>query len=109
MRPRRAFTGVLSLPAGPGDRPERGRKVPGPALDRTQPILPMTIGQAERGTHDYVRNGTTSLFAALNVATGQVIGKCYRRHRHQEFPKFLNEIDDAVPVEDGVTVHLVMA
>ncbi len=46
------------------------------ALDRTQPILPMTPGQAERGTHDYVRHGTTSLFAALNVATGQIIGKC---------------------------------
>jgi transposase len=67
----------------------------------------MTTGQAERGTHDYVRNGTTSLFAALNVATGQVIGKCYRRHRHQEFLKFLAEIDAAIPAEDGVTIHLV--
>ena len=78
------------------------------ALDRTQPILPMTLGQAERGTHDYVRNGTTSLFAALNVATGTVIGSCQRRHRHQEFLKFLSQIDAAVPAEDGVTVHLVM-
>jgi transposase len=78
------------------------------ALDRTQPILPMTTGQAERGTHDDVRNGTTSLFAARNVATGHVIGTCDRRHRHQEFLKFLNEIDAAIPVEDGVTVHLVM-
>ena len=78
------------------------------ALDRTQPILPMTPGQAERGTHDYVRHGTTSLFAALNVATGQVIGRCYRRHRQQEFVKFLEAIDAAVPEEDGVTVHLVL-
>lgn len=78
------------------------------ALDRTQPILPMTTGQAERGTHDYVRNGTTSLFAALNVATGQVIGKCYRRHRHQEFLKFLDQIDAAIPAEDGVAIHLIM-
>ena len=78
------------------------------ALDRTQPVLPMTPGQAERGTHDYVRHGTTSLFAALDVATGRVIGVCHRRHRHQEFVKFLDEIDSAVPHENGVTVHLVM-
>jgi transposase len=78
------------------------------ALDRTQPVLPMTPGQAERGTHDYVRHGTTSLFAALDVATGKVIGRCHRRHRHQEFLKFLADIDTAVPVEDGVTIHLVM-
>ena len=71
------------------------------ALDRTQPLLPMTPGQAERGTPDYVRNGTTSLFAALNVATGEVIGKCYRRHRQQEFLKFLNEIDSQVPEGAG--------
>ena len=63
------------------------------ALDRTQPLLPMTPGQAERQTHDYVRHGTTSLFAALNVATGEVIGQCHRRHRHQEFLKFLDEVD----------------
>ena len=72
------------------------------ALDRTQPLLPMAPGQAERGTPDYVRNGTTSLFAALNVATGAVIGKCYRRHRQQEFLKFLNEIDAQVEREPGV-------
>lgn len=78
------------------------------ALDRSQPVLPMTTGQAERGTHDYVRNGTTSLFSALNVATGNVIGKCYRRHRQQEFLKFLAEIDAALPVDEGVTIHLVM-
>ena len=78
------------------------------ALDRTQPVLPMTPGQVERGTHDYVRNGTTSLFAALDVATGKVIGRCHRRHRHQEFVKFLDQIDAAVPTEDGVTIHLVL-
>jgi transposase len=78
------------------------------ALDRTQPLLPMEPGQAERGTHDYVRNGTTSLFAALNVATGEVLGKCFKRHRHQEFLKFLEEIDAKVPKEPGVEIHIVM-
>lgn len=78
------------------------------ALDRTQPLLPLSPGQAERGTHDYVRNGTTSLFAALNVATGEVIGKCYRRHRQQEFLKFLNEIDAQIPKEPGVAIHLIL-
>jgi transposase len=78
------------------------------ALDRTQPLLPMTPGQAERHTHDYARNGTTSLFAALNVATGEVIGKCHRRHRHQEFLRFLEEIDAKVLKEPGVEIHLVL-
>jgi transposase len=78
------------------------------ALDRTQPLLPLGPGQAERHTHDYVRNGTTSLFAALDVATGAVIGRCYRRHRQQEFVRFLEVIDAAVPAEEGVTIHLVM-
>jgi transposase len=96
------------------DRPDRAvvlsvdEKSGTPALDRTQPVLPMTLGQAERGTHDSVRNGTTSRFAASDVATGQVIGRCHRRHRHQEFVRFLDEIDAAVPEEDGVAVHLVM-
>ncbi len=78
------------------------------ALDRTQPLLSMTPGQAERGTHDYVRNGTTSLFAALNVATGRVIGKCSKRHRSQEFLKFLNEIDAQVEREPGVEIPIIM-
>jgi transposase len=78
------------------------------ALDRTQPVLPMTSGQVERGTHDYVRHGTTSLFAALNVATGQVIGKCHRRHRHQEFVKFLDHLDATLVKEPGVSIHLVL-
>jgi transposase len=76
------------------------------ALDRTQPLLPMRPGQAERRTHDYMRHGTTTLFAALDVATGQVIGKCFRRHRAREFLKFLKVIDDAVPAE--LDAHLVI-
>ena len=78
------------------------------ALDRTQPLLPMAPGQAERRTHDYVRNGTTSLFAALNVATGEVIGRCHRRHRAKEFLRFLDEVHARVPHEPGVEVHLVL-
>src|SRR3954467_5951973 len=78
------------------------------ALDRMQPLLPMTPGQAERRPPDYARHGTTSLFAALNVATGEVIGKCYRRHRQQEFLKFLKEIDARVVREPGVQIHIIM-
>ena len=78
------------------------------ALDRTQPLLPMAPGQAERGTHDYVRHGTTSLFAALDVATGRVIGECRRRHRHQEFIKFLDHVDASLAREPGTSVHLVL-
>jgi transposase len=78
------------------------------ALDRTQPLLPLGPGQVERQTHDYVRHGTTSLFAALDVATGRVIGACYRRHRHQEFLKFLEQIDAAIPEEEGVSLHLIL-
>lgn len=55
------------------------------ALERTQPVLPMATARTERATHDDARHGTTSLFAARNVGTGSVIGKCHRRHRHQEF------------------------
>jgi transposase len=78
------------------------------ALDRTQPLLPLEPGRPERPTHDYVRHGTTSLFAAWNVATGQVIGRCHQRHRHQEFLKFLDQIDQTIPEEPGVEIHLVM-
>ena len=67
------------------------------ALDRTQPLLPMRPGQAERRSHDYRRHGTTSLFAALDVKTGAVIGECHRRHRSAEFRKFLDTIDQSVP------------
>jgi transposase len=76
------------------------------ALDRTQPLLPMRPGQIERRTHDYVRHGTTSLFAALDIATGKVIGRCYRRHRSAEFLQFLRRVDDSVPGE--LDVHLVV-
>jgi transposase len=78
------------------------------ALDRTQPLLPLGPGQVERGTHDYVRHGTTSLFAALNTATGAVIGKCQARHRSREFVKFLDLVDSKLVREPGVQVHLIM-
>jgi transposase len=78
------------------------------ALDRSQPLLPMGPGQAERRTHDYVRHGTTSLFAALDVATGKVIGRCHQQHRHQEFIKFLELIDERIPETQGTSIHLVM-
>jgi transposase len=76
------------------------------ALDRTQPLLPMRPGQAERRTHDYKRYGTTSLFAALDVKTGTVIGECHRRHRAVEFRKFLDTIETAVP--PALDVHLIL-
>jgi len=76
------------------------------ALDRSQPVLPMRPGQAERHTHDYYRHGTTSLFAALDVATGKVIGRCHQKHRHQEFIRFLDQIDRTVPA--GLEIHLVL-
>jgi transposase len=76
------------------------------ALDRTQPLLPLSPGQAERRSHDYKRHGTTALFAALDVATGQVLGRCYRRHRASEFRRFLDAIDATVP--DDLDIHLVM-
>jgi transposase len=76
------------------------------ALDRTAPLLPMRPGQAERRTHDYVRHGTTSLFAALDVATGRVIGECHRRHRSREFLRFLDTIDHAVASE--LDIHLIL-
>jgi transposase len=76
------------------------------ALDRTQPILPMRPGQAERRTYDYKRHGTTSLFAALDVASGKVIGELHRRHRSTEFRKFLDRIAAEVPA--GLEVHLIL-
>lgn len=76
------------------------------ALDRTQPLLPMRPGQIERRTHDYKRHGTTSLFAALDVKTGAVIGECHRRHRSVEFRKFLDTIEANVPKD--LDVHLIL-
>lgn len=76
------------------------------ALDRTQPLLPIRPGQAERRTHDYKRHGTTTLFAALNTKTGELLGKCHQRHRSTEFKKFLVEINNNVPKQHDV--HLIL-
>jgi len=76
------------------------------ALDRTQPLLPMRPGQVERRTHDYRRHGTTTLFAALDVKSGEVIGQCHRRHRSREFLRFLKQVEAAVPGE--LDVHLIL-
>src|ERR1039458_4373967 len=76
------------------------------ALDRTQPILPLRPGLPERQTHDYERHGTTTLFAALNVAAGKIIAQCQPRHRHQEFLRFLKQIDTAT--DPTLEVHLIL-
>jgi transposase len=76
------------------------------ALDRTQPGLPMKKGRAGTMTHDYKRNGTTTLFAALNVLDGTVLGRCMQRHRHQEFLRFLNDLERQVPA--GKLVHVIL-
>ena len=76
------------------------------ALNRTQPVLPMGLGYVEGVTHDYVRNGTTTLFAALDIASGNVLAECKPRHRHQEFLGFLKRIDEAVPA--ALDVHLIL-
>src|SRR5881296_4135323 len=76
------------------------------ALDRTQPLLPMRPGQVERRTHDYKRHGTTSLFAALDVKAGTIIGKCMARHRAQEFHRFLDTVEQHVPAD--LDIHIVM-
>ena len=76
------------------------------ALDRTQPGLPLKKGRCGTMTHDYIRNGTTTLFAALDVLEGTVIGRCTQRHRHQEFIRFLNAIEAKVPV--GKVVHVIL-
>jgi transposase len=76
------------------------------ALERSQPVLPMDLGQPERQTSDYFRHGTVDLFAALTVATGEVLGKCYQQHRTKEFVSFLNEVEANIP--DGLAVHVVL-
>ncbi len=76
------------------------------ALERTQPLLPLRPGQAERHTHDYARHGTTTLFAALDVISGEVLRRCQKRHRHQEYLRFLDDIDAHVP--EQLDVHLVV-
>jgi len=75
------------------------------ALERTQPMLPMGLGYVEGVTHDYIRHGTTTLFAALNVLDGEVLTECKPRHRHQEFLSFLRHIEDAVPAD--LDIHMV--
>jgi putative transposase len=75
------------------------------ALNRTQPLLPMKFGHPECRTHDYERNGTTTLFAALNVATGEVVGKCKKAHKHQDFLHFLRILDETYPEGE---IHLIM-
>jgi len=76
------------------------------ALDRTQPLLPMGLGYVEGVTHDYIRHGTTTLFAALDIATGQVLASCKNRHRHQEYLQFLKQVNANVPPDMGI--HLVV-
>jgi hypothetical protein len=76
------------------------------ALDRTQPGLPMKKGRAGTMTHDYKRHGTTTLFAALDVLEGKVVGRCMQRHRHQEFIRFLNAVERQVPA--GKDVHAIL-
>jgi transposase len=76
------------------------------ALDRTQPGLPLKPGKCGTMTHDYKRNGTTTLFAALNVLEGRVVGRCMPHHRHQDFIKFLNAVERAVP--PGKAIHAVL-
>ena len=76
------------------------------ALDRTQPILPMRPGIPQRQTHDYTRHGTTTLFAALNVLSGEVLGGCMPRHRHQEFLRFLERIERSAPRR--LAIHLIL-
>jgi transposase len=76
------------------------------ALDRTQPGLPLKPGRCGTMTHDYKRHGTTTLFAALNVLEGTVIGRCMQRHRHEEFIRFLNAVERVVPV--GKVIHAIV-
>ena len=76
------------------------------ALERTQRVLPMGLGYVEGVTHDYRRHGTTTLFAALDVATGEVLSQCKKRHRHQEFLSFLRHVDANIP--DHLDVHLIV-
>ncbi len=78
------------------------------ALERAQPILPLRPGLPQRQTHDYIRHGTLSLFAAYDAATGRVLGHCHQHHRHQEFLSFLRRIDRAFPDDGETQLHIVM-
>jgi len=85
---------------------DRDEKCQIQALDRTQPMLPLGLGYVEGVTHDYIRQGATTLFAALDIASGQVLTQCKRQHRHQEFLQFLRHIDASVPA--ALEVHLIV-
>jgi transposase len=78
------------------------------ALERSQPILPLRPGIPERQTHDYFRHGTTPLFAAYDIASGKVIGRCHQRHRHQEFLGFLELLEEKLPKQPGTEIHLII-
>ncbi|PTX95843.1 IS630 family transposase, partial [Verrucomicrobia bacterium LW23] len=78
------------------------------ALNRTQPLLPLRPGRAERATPDYERNGTTSLFAALDIATGHVIGRCFAQHTSSDFRDFLDLVDRQLPADPDLQIHLVL-
>ena len=98
---------ALVLCVEPRGSPDVDEKSQIQALDRSQPMLPMRPGQPVRRSHDYTRHGTTSLFAALDVATGRVIGECHPRHRAAEFRRFLDRIEANVP--RNLDVHLIMS
>lgn len=93
----------LRLAARARDRAVGGREEPDQALDRTQPGLPLKRGRGATMTHDYKRNGTTTLFAALNILDGSVIGRNMQRHRHQKFIRFLNAVEAELPPDRAVT------
>src|SRR6478752_4094782 len=105
-------TGFAAIPA----RQHKPKRLPRPhtlprtepiqALDRTAPILPMLPGVPQRATHDYTRHGTSSLFAALNITTGKVIGRLHARHRAVEFKQFLRTLDNEVPAD--LDVHVIL-
>ena len=110
--PEHALVLCCDEPERSGDSPpifppkQSGQKSQVQALDRTQPGLPLKKGRAGTMTHDYVRHGTTTLFAALNVADGTLIGQCQDRHRHQEWLKFLQQIDAQTPADREL--HLIL-
>ena len=103
---RSATSSALPQPARPCPGPVRRREEPVPGPGRTQPLLPLGLGHVEGVTHGCIRHGTTTLFAALDVATGRVLAQCRPRHRHQEFLGFLQHIDAHVPPD--LDIHLVV-
>ena len=93
----RDVVGLYLNPPGQGRGAVRGRKAPGPGAGTDAPVLPLRPGVPEKRSHDYIRHGTTTLFAALEAATGKVTGACYPRHRHEEFLMFLRQVAKAYP------------